>query len=85
MPTRNVVLSAPQEGLIHDLVAKGRYQNASEVIRAGLRLLEDHEATIAEIRGGVIEGLKQAAAGETMEGTEAINRAFQQALAKSHE
>ena len=83
MPTRNVVLSEPQEGLIHDLVETGRYQNASEVIRAGLRLLEDHEAALQDVRAGLIEGLRQAAAGETVEGEAAINQAFRQASAKS--
>lgn len=83
MPTRNVVLSEPQEGLIHDLVETGRYQNASEVIRAGLRLLEDHEAALQEVRAGLVEGLRQAEAGETVEGEAAISHAFEQALTKS--
>ena len=44
MPTRNVVLTVHQEGLIGSLVDSGRYQNASEVLREGLRLLEQREA-----------------------------------------
>ena len=38
MPTRNVVLTEHQEELIEALVKAGRYQNASEVLRDGLRL-----------------------------------------------
>lgn len=44
MPTRNVVLTAHQERLIETLVGSGRYQNASEVLREGLRLIEQREA-----------------------------------------
>lgn len=44
MATRNVVLTPHQHQLVESLVATGRYQNASEVLRAGLRLLERQEA-----------------------------------------
>lgn len=44
MPTRNVVLTEYQADLIERLVISGRYQNASEVLRAGLRLVENEEA-----------------------------------------
>lgn len=43
MPTRNVVLSERQHDLVEGLVRSGRYQNASEVLRDGLRLLEQRE------------------------------------------
>jgi antitoxin ParD1/3/4 len=56
MPTRNVVLTDHQEGLIGRLVESGRYQNASEVLREGLRLLERREAEDA-VR---LEALRQA-------------------------
>lgn len=82
MPTRNVVLSEPQADLVRELVDSGRYQNASEVIRAGLRLLEDHEAALQEVRAGLREGLAQAAQGETLDGKAAIEQAFDQTSAK---
>ncbi|MGE0875090.1 MAG: type II toxin-antitoxin system ParD family antitoxin [Burkholderiales bacterium] len=44
MPTRNVVLTDHQASLVERLVSSGRYQNASEVLREGLRLIEDREA-----------------------------------------
>jgi len=43
MPTRNVVLTERHEKLIADLVASGRYQNASEILRDGLRLVEERD------------------------------------------
>ena len=44
MPTRNVVLTDHQAEMIDKLVKSGRYQNASEVLREGLRLIERQAA-----------------------------------------
>ncbi len=45
-PTRNIALTYELEGYIKAQVASGHYANASEVVRAGLRLLieRDHKA-----------------------------------------
>jgi antitoxin ParD1/3/4 len=57
MPTRNVVLTTHHESVIETLVQSGRYQNASEVLREGLRLVEEREAREA----AKLEALKDAA------------------------
>jgi antitoxin ParD1/3/4 len=44
LPTRNIVLTDRQAELVERLVASGRYQNASEVLREGLRLVEHRDA-----------------------------------------
>jgi len=57
MPTRNIVLTDRQQGFIESLVESGRYQNASEVLRDGLRLVEDREMT----RSARLDALRRAA------------------------
>jgi antitoxin ParD1/3/4 len=44
MATGNVLLTKRQEKLVEALVESGRYQNASEVLRDGLRMVEQREA-----------------------------------------
>ena len=43
-------------GFIDVQVKTGRYNSASEVIRAGLRLLQDEETKMAALRSALIEG-----------------------------
>ncbi|ADZ72179.1 type II toxin-antitoxin system ParD family antitoxin [Polymorphum gilvum] len=78
MPTRNVVLTDSQTDLIERLIADGRYQNASEALRAGLRLLEREEAEMTALRNRLAAGLDEARSGALAEGTgeDAIRRAF---------
>jgi len=67
MPTRNVVLTDHQASLVEQLVTSGRYQNASEVLREGLRLVEQREAEDAcrleALRSAVQVGVADIAAG----------------------
>ena len=78
MATRNVVLTDTQSELVDRLVATGRYQNASEALRAGLRLLEREEVELDDLRARLITGLEQARRGDLAEGSgeDAIHRAF---------
>ena len=43
-------------GFVDIQVKAGRYGSASEVIRAGLRLLQDEETKMAALRSALIEG-----------------------------
>ncbi len=44
MPTRNINLTPYQDELVATYITSGRYQNASEVLREGLRLIESRDA-----------------------------------------
>lgn len=67
MPTRNVVLTDHQATLVDRLVRSGRYQNASEVLRDGLRMVETQEAEdrarLKSLREAVRIGLDDLQAG----------------------
>ena len=52
----SVSLSDHFAEFIDDQVETGRYGSASDVVRAGLRLLEEHEAQVARLREALIAG-----------------------------
>jgi len=52
------------EGFISEQLKHGRYGSASEVVRASLRLLEEHEHKVAALRQAIIEGEKSGDAGQ---------------------
>lgn len=60
MPTRNINLTAELDRFIASKVKSGRYENASEVVRAGLRNLEreerEHELKLLALRTAIDEG-----------------------------
>lgn len=41
---------------VRSRVESGRYANATDVIRSGLRLLEEHECKVEALRNALIEG-----------------------------
>ena len=60
MPTRNVNLTPALDRFVASRVKRGRYENASEVIRAGLRALQQSEnedkAKLEALRAAIKEG-----------------------------
>ncbi len=60
----SITLSDRFDAFIAQQVAAGRYGNASEVVRAGLRLLEEHEQKLQNLRQKLIEGEASGDAGD---------------------
>jgi antitoxin ParD1/3/4 len=93
MPTRNIVLTDHQETLLERLVSSGRYQNASEVLREGLRLIEKQEAEskarLKALRDAAHVGIEDAEAGRvrdfasTRELREHLDSLTQRSLARN--
>jgi antitoxin ParD1/3/4 len=46
------------DSFIKSRISEGRYKNASEVIRAGLRLLEEEENKVIALREAIQEGIE---------------------------
>lgn len=71
MPTRNINLTDHLDRFIEAEVGSGRYSNASEVVREGLRLIErrkqEERARLKWLRGAVNDGLDQIDRGEGLE------------------
>jgi len=74
MPTRNIYLSAEMDEVVARRIRSGHYTNASEVVRAGLRLLDQEEAENKarvewlrrEIQHGIDSGEAEGDLGEKM-------------------
>src|ERR1700734_2548601 len=66
MPTRNVNLTEELDNFVLAKIDSGRYENASEVIRAALRTLEreeqQFEAKLAALRTAIDQGEASGAA-----------------------
>ena len=56
MKTTTVALGPHFDAFVQACVLRGRFTNASEVIRAGLRRLEEDEQKIAALRAAIEEG-----------------------------
>lgn len=52
----SITLGHHFETFINDKVSDGKYGSASEVVRAGLRMLEEHEAKVQAVRQALIQG-----------------------------
>jgi len=58
----SIALGNHLDDFIDTQVSSGKYSSASEVVRAGLRMLEDHETKVARLQSELLKG----ESGETM-------------------
>ena len=54
----SVALGDHLHGFVEKKIQEGRFGNASEVVRAGLRLLEERETKLEALRAAIREGLE---------------------------
>jgi len=52
------------EAVVEDLVRNGRYNSKSEVLREGVRLVQEREAALRELRAKIDEGVAAADRGD---------------------
>lgn len=62
------------ERFVARLVETGRYNSKSEVLREGVRLVQDREARLAALEASIARGLADADAGRTRPAAEVFDR-----------
>ena len=71
------------EKFVTALVATGRYRSKSEVLREGVRLIQEREARLAALDASVARGLADAEAGRVKTSDAAFDRLESKLEAKS--
>lgn len=62
------------KGVVSQLVETGRYGSKSEVLREGVRLVQDREARLAALDVSIAHGLTDATSGRTKPVSEVFDR-----------
>jgi antitoxin ParD1/3/4 len=62
------------EGYIQQLVESGRYGSKSEVLREGVRLIQDRETRLAALDASILRGVADADAGRTKPAEKVFDR-----------
>ncbi|HEY1752700.1 MAG TPA: type II toxin-antitoxin system ParD family antitoxin [Caulobacteraceae bacterium] len=70
----SVELGETLERFVEDLARDGRYNSKSEVLREGVRLVQEREAKLAALDAAIARGLADIDAGRTIPMEEAFDR-----------
>lgn len=62
------------EDFVAKLVESGRYNSKSEVLREGVRLIQDREAKLAALDASIARGLADAESGRVVDAEEFFDR-----------
>lgn len=62
------------EEIVNQLVSTGRYNSKSEVLREGVRLVEEREKRLAALDAALAKGISDADAGRAKPGDEVLDR-----------
>ena len=71
------------EGFVTKLVASGRYNSKSEVLREGVRLIQEREARLAALDASIARGLADADAGQVKSSSDVFDRLEAKLAAKT--
>lgn len=69
----SVDLGPQLEAVVNDLIENGRYGSKSEVLREGVRLVQEREAKLAALHASLDEALADVRAGNTVSLEEAFD------------
>lgn len=67
-------LGRPLEAFVTELVDAGRYNSKSEVLREGVRLIQERERRLEALDASIARGLADAEAGRTKPASEVFDR-----------
>ena len=62
------------EGYVSELVSKGRYNSKSEVLREGVRLVQERESRLATMDAAIARGIADIEAGRVKPAEEVLQR-----------
>jgi antitoxin ParD1/3/4 len=71
------------ESFVTKLVASGRYHSKSEVLREGVRLIQEREARLAALDASIARGLADAVAGRVKPSSQVFDRLEAKLAAKT--
>lgn len=79
----NADLGEALEQFVTDLVDSGRYASESDVLRDGVRIIQEREAWLAELDASILRGTADADAGRTIPMDEVFDRIEAKLMAKA--